>query len=662
MNKNTVIGLLLIMGLLVGYSVWMSPSKEELKEKQRKQDSLALVQKNMPTDTTQAQLTIEKQEEKDIQKTTETANDSLENTSNFETQKSIYGAFVSAAQTPENTNPIIIENDLYKLSIGRKGGRIESVELKNVFTYDGKPVILFDENSKNNEFGFFFFSNYLELNTNDFYFVPVSSPSSESLKVSGKDSLQLAMRLYPNMDENILDTNSYIEYLYTLKGNDYLTSVKLRFQGMDNYLNQTQKELSLRWVTQLKRLEKSYKNEKIATTVYYSDIEDVENLQESDTKSDSVSFPASLKWISFKQHFFTSTLIADKEFLNASMVVSMDAFDNEINNTLKTLKANITFPVSNFAKDEFGFNFYFGPNKYNILKKYKIELEDQIQLGGSLISWINKIAVIPIFGFFEKFNWSYGIIILILTIILKIVLLPLAYTSYKSTAKMRVVKPEMEEISKRYPNKEDAMKKQQATMAMYKQLGIKPMAGCLPMLLQMPILIALFRFFPSAYELRQQPFLWADDLSTYDSILNLPFNIPFYGDHVSLFTLLMTAATLIYTIINNKMMSPGGNEQQMKMMKWMMYLMPIMFLGIFNNYSSGLSYYYFLVNIITFVQMGVFRVSINEEKLRNKMLATKAKPVKKSKWQQRMEDMMKAQQAAQRGNTIPTKKKDNYRR
>ena len=187
MDKNTVIGLLLIMGLLVGYSVWMSPSKEELKEKQRKQDSLALVQKNMPTDTTQAQLTIEKQEEKDIQKTTETANDSLENTSNFETQKSIYGAFVSAAQTPENTNPIIIENDLYKLSIGRKGGRIESVELKNVFTYDGKPVILFDENSKNNEFGFFFFSNYLELNTNDFYFVPVSSPSSESLKVSGKD-------------------------------------------------------------------------------------------------------------------------------------------------------------------------------------------------------------------------------------------------------------------------------------------------------------------------------------------------------------------------------------------------------------------------------------------------------------------------------------------
>lgn len=194
-------------------------------------------------------------------------------------------------------------------------------------------------------------------------------------------------------------------------------------------------------------------------------------------------------------------------------------------------------------------------------------------------------------------------------------------------------------------------------MSMYKQVGIKPMAGCLPMLLQMPILIALFRFFPSAYELRQQPFLWADDLSTYDSILDFSFKIPFYGDHVSLFTLLMTAATLIYTIINNKMMSTGGNEQQMKMMKWMMYLMPIMFLGIFNNYSSGLSYYYFLVNIITFAQMGIFRFAINEKKLRDKMMTAKAKPIKKSKWQQRMEDMMKAQQAAQRGNYPPAKKK-----
>lgn len=651
MDKNTIIGLVLIMGLLIGYSVWMRPSKEEIEAKQRKQDSLALIQKEIQNDSSLITVTNE------TPQSTTSQNENIQQNNSYENLQSQYGAFVSAAKEPENNDPILIENDLYKLNIGRKGGRIEAVELKNVFTYDHKPVVLFDQNSPQNQFGFTFFSNYLELNTNNFYFVPVAVEAGKKYKVSGNDSMCFAMRLYPNANDSIIDTTRYIEYAYTVKGNDYLTGVKLRFHGMDAYLNQTQKEISIRWITQLKQQEKSYKNEKIATTIYYSDIEDVENLQESDTKGDSVAYQAGLKWISFKQHFFTSTIIADKGFSNANMVVNINADNNELNGNLKTLKADFTFPLTNISDEEIGFRFYFGPNKYNILKKYKIELENQIQLGGSLISWINKFAVIPIFGFFERFNWSYGIIILILTIILKMVLLPLAYTSYKSTAKMRVVKPEIEEIGKRYPKQEDAMKKQQAVMAMYRQVGIKPMAGCLPMLLQMPILIALFRFFPSAYELRQQPFLWADDLSSYDSIWDLPFKIPFYGDHVSLFTLLMTAATLIYTIINNKMMTTGGNEQQMKMMKWMMYLMPIMFLGIFNNYSSGLSYYYFLVNIITFVQMGIFRFAINEKKLRDKMMTVKAKPIKKSKWQQRMEDMMKAQQAAQRGNYPPAKKK-----
>ena len=243
------------------------------------------------------------------------------------------------------------------------------------------------------------------------------------------------------------------------------------------------------------------------------------------------------------------------------------------------------------------------------------------------------------------------IIILILTIILKSVLFPLAYKSYISSAKMRVMKPEIEVISSRYPKPEDAMKKQQATMGLYRQVGIKPMAGCLPMLLQMPILFALFRFFPSAYELRQQPFLWATDLSSYDAIVSWEAHIPilstFYGNHVSLFCLLMTLATLGYTILNNKMMAPmGGNEQQMKMMKWMMYFMPIMLLGVFNNFASGLSYYYLLVNLITFAQMGIFRLVVNDEKLHKQLQANKSKPVTKSKWQERMEKMVKEQQAA----------------
>ncbi|MGI6292375.1 MAG: membrane protein insertase YidC [Bacteroidales bacterium] len=651
MDKNTVVGLLLILGLLVGYSYWVSPSKEELQERKRIQDSLSLVQSKQAIEKNAVAT-----EEVSTSNTISTT-DTITTPISYEKEKSKYAAFVSASQAPENTLPIVVENDIYKLCISKKGGRIESVEFKDIFTYDKKPVVLFDTNSNKNYFGFTFFSNYLELNTNDFYFTPILTDNNHILKVSGEDSLQLIMRLYPNLEENVIDTNSYIEYVYTVKGNDYYTGCKLRFKEMDKYLNQTQTELSLRWITQLQRQEKNYKNEKLATTIYYSDIEDVENLKESDTKSDSIYYPTSLKWISFKQHFFTSTIIATNEFSNATMVADIDASDNEKTNSLKTLKANISFPIQNFANDEFAFGFYFGPNKYNILKKYDIELEDQIQLGGNWISWINKYAVIPIFNHFEKLNWSYGFIILILTVFLKLLLFPLAYTSYMSTAKMRVVKPEIEEINKRYPDQKDAMKKQQAIMAMYKQLGIRPMAGCLPVLLQLPILFAMFRFFPSAYELRQQAFLWADDLSSYDSILDLPFNIPFYGDHVSLFTLLMTAATLTYTILNNKMMSSAGNAQQMKAMKWMMYLMPIMFLGIFNNYSSGLSYYYFLVNIITFIQMGIFRLAINEEKLRAKVLASKAKPVKKSRWQQKMEDMVKKQQAAQRNLANQRKKR-----
>ena len=278
-----------------------------------------------------------------------------------------------------------------------------------------------------------------------------------------------------------------------------------------------------------------------------------------------------------------------------------------------------------------------------------MNLERQVPLGWGffLLHWINRFAVIPIFNWLEVYGISYGIIILILTIIVKLVLFPVAYKTYLSSARMRVLKPDIEAINARYPKQEDAMKKQQAVMALYKRAGVSPAAGCLPMLLQMPILIAMFRFFPSAYELRQQPFLWADDLSTYDSILDLSFNIPFYGDHVSLFTLLMTAATLVYTWLNNRMMSTGNDDQQ-KMMRVMMYIMPILFLGMFNSFSSALTYYYLLVNLITFFQMWIFRMAIDDEKLHKKMQANMAKPVKKSKWQMKLEEMAKQQQQMQK--------------
>ena len=653
MDKNTLIGLILILGLFLGYSLYISPSKEERAEMQRQHDSLVAAQEAEQLAYADSVIAARESGQEGM----ETA-DTSRSEAGYAHNRSQYGHFVKAGMVPaeDEVSVVSVENDLYRLWIDRRGGRICKVELKNVRTFDSLPVVLFDETSGDaNRFGFDFISNYLELNTNDFCFVPMQG-SGKDIRVSGNDSVQLEYRLYPDKGEDGFDTASYIAYIYTVRGNDYRTGLEVRIRNMEPYITRTQSEWNLNWQLQLRRQEKNMKNELMATTVYYSDADDVEHLAESDVKSDSDAYTTALKWISFKQQYFTSTLIAGKQFAHAVLVSDASRNGDTPERALKKLKANMAVPLTSLQNDGFSFDFYFGPNKYSLLKQYKVKLENQIQLGGKLVAWINKYAVIPVFDFFSRFNWNYGLIILMLTIILKVVLLPLTYSNYRSTAKMRVMKPEIEAINAKYPKQEDMMKKQQATMALYKQCGIKPAGGCLPMLLQWPILVAMFRFFPASYELRQQPFLWAKDLSTYDSVLDLPFNIPLYGDHVSLFTLLMTAATLAYTMINNKQMATTGNEQSMKMMKWMMYLMPIMFLGIFNNYSAGLSYYYLLFNLTTFAQMFIFRYASNDEKLREKLLAKKKQPVKKSKWEARYEAMMKQQQAMQRGQAASRKR------
>jgi YidC/Oxa1 family membrane protein insertase len=391
-------------------------------------------------------------------------------------------------------------------------------------------------------------------------------------------------------------------------------------------------------------VERNFQNEKNNTSIYYMDVlNKVDEL--SLTKQDKKPV-SQLKWVSFRQQFFTTVLIADSgSFSSGQLATDFNAMPPFI----KNLAANLEFDVKNLNGGAFDMSMYIGPNQYKLLKTYGLNLERQVPIGWSffLLHWINRFAVIPIFNWLSNYALSYGIIILILTILLKIVLLPVAYKTYLSSARMRVLKPEVEEITAKFTKPEDSMKKQQATMALYRSAGVNPMAGCLPMLLQMPILIAMFRFFPSAYELRQQPFLWADDLSTYDSVWNFGVNIPFYGDHMSMFCLLMTVATLIYTWLNNKMMTMG-NTDQMKMMRIFMYFMPIMFLGIFNSFSSGLTYYYLLVNLITFLQMWIFKMGLDENKLRARLKANMAKPKKKSGWQARMEEMMKQQQAQQK--------------
>nr|MDQ3047417.1 membrane protein insertase YidC [Bacteroidota bacterium] len=357
-----------------------------------------------------------------------------------------------------------------------------------------------------------------------------------------------------------------------------------------------------------------------------------------------------IKWIGFKQQFFTASLIADNTFDQPVDVESMK--DEGSLKYLKNYTAKLTIPYSHQGAETFGMRMYFGPAHYQTLKKYDLELERQINLGWKIFGWINRFLVIPIFNVLDSLNLNYGIIILILTIILKLLLLPIAYRTVLSSAKMRVLKPEIDELTEKHKN-DDPMKKQQATMALYKQAGVNPMAGCIPVLLQMPILIALFNFFPASIELRQQSFLWAHDLSTYDSIWNfghVPFIYSIYGDHVSLFALLMTASTLLYTWSNSQLM---GSSNQMPGMKWMMYLMPILFLGFMNSYSAGLSWYYFLANMITFGQTWFMqKFVINHEALHAKIQENKKKPTKVSKFQQKLEQMTKERQ-----QQITTKKK-----
>ena len=661
MDKNTIIGLFLLFALIIGYSIYISPSKEQIAEQQRIRDSIAAVQQA----ELEEQMAAEAMATAKMDSLVQEVPAEVDSVQQLKKMQSLYGFFTQAAAENESSPDIIVENDKYIFTIDKKGGQISSVTLKDVYTYDSLPVVLFEKGNNDNRFGFTFFSNYIEVHTYDLNFQAYQL-ESENIKVSGSDSVEISMRLYP--DDVTEENQSYIEFLYTVRGNDYLTALAVHFVNMEKYINATQTQMELTWQEQLIQQEKNRKDEMTASTVYFSDTKDVDNLKEAPDRGDSTASTTSLKWISFKQLFFTSSLIADDKFASAVLVTALP--EKADARALKNMKAKLTMPFEG-KNPSMSMNFYFGPNKYRQLKSYDIKMEKQIQLGGVMVAWVNRWIVIPIFNWLESFGINYGIIILILTIILKGVLTPVTYRNYISSAKMRAVKPEIDEIAQRYPKQEDAMKKQQATMELYKRFGIKPMAGCLPMLIQFPILVAMFRFFPSSYELRQQSFLWAKDLSTYDAIVSWNTHIPlisgFYGNHVSLFTLLMTLATIGYTYMNNKMMAPTGvDSQQQKMMKWMMYLMPIMFLGIFNNYSAGLSYYYLLVNLITFLQMGLFRIFIKEDKIRQQLLMAQktAQPVKKSKWQQRMEEMMKQQQAMaaqQRGaaGLPPTKRRHN---
>ncbi|HLN53490.1 MAG TPA: membrane protein insertase YidC [Lentimicrobium sp.] len=644
MNKNTIIGIVIIFALMIGYTIMVSPSKEELAARKKTQDSLLMVQQQKVLDSINKSNTAISADTTASTSAAETtlsggSETAVTDSAALRTQQyELFGEFAPAATGTDEE--YTIESDLLKITLVNKGARVASVQLKKYSTFDGQPLILFNKDSS--DFNIAFFAGVRSINTRDLYFKPYwpkgTKQGQKQLSVEGADSISFAFRAYPGSDS--VTANSYIEFLYTVKGNNYMVDYKVNFVNMGGIIKSNTKDINIDWMARLINQEKNIKNERNTTTVYYRHAdEEVDNLSERKNAEENISTP--VKWVSYSQQFFSSTFIAGDYFQDISIVKTIEPETEQ--KYLQMMVSTISMPFKSPDNQTFDFAFYYGPNKYNILRKYKMDLEKQIPLGWSffLMQWINRYAVIPVFNFLEGFNLNYGIIILILTILLKIILFPIAYKTYVSSAKMRLLKPEIDEINAKFTKSDDALKKQQATMALYKKAGVNPMAGCVPMLLQLPILIAMFRFFPASIELRQEPFLWAKDLSSYDSVLDLPFNIPFYGDHVSLFTLLMTISTIIYTKINNDMMATGN---QMPGMKTMMYLMPVMFLGFFNSYSAGLSYYYLLANLITFAQMFAIRRFVDEKKLHAQIQENKKKPVKKSGFQKRLEEMAKQQQ------------------
>lgn len=612
--------------------MWYSaPGKEELAKQQRTKDSLALVQQQQVKDTVTGNQSSVIGETSNIKH--QTSSDSLSSTDSAKTVflNNKYDVFAATAQDSERF--YTIENELLRATVSSKGGRICSVQLKEYRTHDSLPLFLFDADSSS--FGILFDTeNNRTINTGELFFKPTEQRSDSSLRV----------RLYAGEDSTG-KSGKYIEYQYSLSKNSYMLGYKVNVVGMEDVVASNLNEFSLNWQMKTPTQERDLKTQRQSSTAYFKYLEESPDYL-PETKDETRPLNAKIKWVSFKQQFFTSVLIADDHFEKTGADITSNN-DKSSEKYVKSFASNLTIPYAHKPSETFGMRFYFGPNHFQTLKSYDLNLEKQIPLGWGIFGWVNKFLVIPVFNFLDSFNLNYAIIILCLTLVFKTLLFPVAYKTYVSSAKMRVLKPEIDELNKKF-GADDAMKKQQATMALYKKAGVSPLAGCIPALLQMPILLALFRFFPASIELRQQGFWWAHDLSTYDSVWNfgkLPVIDFIYGDHVSVWALLCTITTLIYTHLNSQMMSNPG-QQQMPGMKYMIYLMPIMFLPFLNKFSAGLSYYYTLANIISFAQMFVIRRFVDEKKLHAQIEEHKKKPAKapssfQQKLQKRLEDVQK---------------------
>lgn len=610
MDKNTITGLVLIAILLVGFSILSRPSKEQLEAQQHYYDSIAQVQ----------------QREADLRAKAEAA---LANEHRLQTAIDSTATFFASANGTEEQ--VSISNEVLQLTISNRGGRISSAVLTNYMEQDKEtPVCLFS--GEDASMNFLFYNSRETIQSKDYYFTPVEQTDAS-----------VTMRL-------VADSASYIDFRYSLTPGSYLVDFTIQAVGMEGKLAATKTSVDIEWAQKARQIERGYTYENRLSQLTYK-LSDKSTKQLSTTKDSEKEVAESIDWIAFKNQFFSAVLISEPSFQQSKLTSKME---EQGSGYIKSYAAEMSTAFDPTGETATQLHFYIGPNHYKTLtaidhgREVKWRLNKLVYLGWPLIRWINMFFTINVFAWLSSWGMSMGIVLLFMTLIVKAIVFPATWKTYMSSAKMRVLRPKVEEINQKYPKQEDAMKKQQEVMTLYNQYGVSPMGGCLPMLIQFPVLMALFMFVPSAIELRQQSFLWADDLSTYDALIHFPFRIPLLGDHLSLFCLLMSVTNILNSRFMMQQQDNGANPQ-MAAMKWMTYLMPIMFLFILNDYPSGLNYYYFLSTLISVATMIVMRRRTDDARLLAQLEANKKdiSKMKKTGFAARLEAMQKEQEMLQ---------------
>ena len=608
MNKSNIIGIVLIGVIMFGFTWYQSRQYKEQMEVQAQLDSIARVEQ-------MAAMAMD---------SVKRAQGAVEDVVNVQTMPAYKDSMLTEARLAES-QILKLSNDKVEIKFNTLGAQPYSVKINDYKTYDSTDLYLIKPGQS--QYGISVFAGE-NINTKDFVFQVVEHTDST-----------VVMRLP-------FAQGGFIQQRYALTDGSYMVDNELSFVGMENVIPKNVSMFDIDWSVIIPRLEKGYKNEKQYSKLDYYFDGDKKPEEMARAKDDSERVDTKFKWFAFQQQFFSAIMTAENDFASADFDVKYYAEDDPSHN-LMTCSAKLRSDFQSGSEVVIPYKIYFGPNDYRTLKDYGMKYEKIIPLGGWMVGWFSRLVIIPCFDLLGRFISNYGIVILLMTLLIKLLISPLTIKSYKSTARMQVIKPEIDKLNQKYPNEKDAMKKQQAMMELYQKAGISPMGGCLPMLLQMPILFAMFRFFPASIELRQQKFLWADDLSAYDSIVDFGFNVPLLGDHLSLFALLMAATMFFYSRMTSSQMSDDPNMAGMKFMS--LYMMPIMMFFICNNLSAALSYYYLLSNLITMaVTWYIRKFVVTEDKVRAEMLLNANKPKQKSKWQQRLEEAQKMQEQMQK--------------